>query len=114
MDSSDEDLKITNTPLMLGFCEIILILWKLNEDTLKKESNAQYKKAIEKKFSYALPEMLHTFSVSVYLNYETVHRKSVELSVQFSVHKTLHSECFCHTLTKFIVTCGQLFKASLA
>ena len=67
MDSSDEDLKVTNTPLMLGFCEIILILWKLNEGTLKKESNAQYKKAIEKKFSYALPEMLHTFSVSVCL-----------------------------------------------
>ena len=38
----------------------------MNEDTLKKASNAQYKKAIEKKFSYALPEMLHIFSVSFY------------------------------------------------
>ena len=68
MDSGDEDLKVSNTPLMLGFCEIILILWTLNENTLKEEANVQYKKAIEKKFSYALPEMLHTFSVSCNLN----------------------------------------------
>ena len=54
---------------MLGLCEIILILWTLNEDTLKKASNAQHKKNIDKKFRYALPEMLHAFSVSVLISF---------------------------------------------
>lgn len=61
-DSSDEELKLSNTPVMLGLAEIILILWTMKEDTLKKASSAQHKKNIEKKFSYALPEMLHSFS----------------------------------------------------
>ena len=51
---------------MLGMCEIILILWWMNESALKNPSNAQHKKEIEKKFSYALPEMLNSFAVSVF------------------------------------------------
>ena len=98
MDSGDEDLKVSNTPMMLGFCEIILILWTLNENTLKEESNAQYKKAIEKKFSYALPEMLHTFSVSVYPNYQMVHSKSLDFHVQFSI-EILKLEALCDDIS---------------
>ena len=66
-DSSDEELKLSNTPVMLGLVEIILILWTMNEGTLKKASYSHHKKNLEKKFSYALPEMLHSFSVSLFI-----------------------------------------------
>ena len=53
--------------MMLGLVEIILILWTMSEGTLKKASNSHHKKNLEKKFSYALPEMLHSFSVSLFI-----------------------------------------------
>ncbi|XP_060579913.1 condensin-2 complex subunit G2-like [Ruditapes philippinarum] len=61
-DDDGDDLKISNTPLMKGLFEAICILWTVSDSQLKKASNAQLNKALQKRFSYALPEMIKAFT----------------------------------------------------
>jgi len=35
-DIDDEDLVVTNTPLMLGLCEAMCVLWTFSEEQLEK------------------------------------------------------------------------------
>ncbi|WAR06565.1 CNDG2-like protein [Mya arenaria] len=60
----DDPLRLENTPVMLGLCETMCILWAFNVNTLKKASNADLNKTLMKKFSYALPEMFQAFTDS--------------------------------------------------
>ncbi|XP_052253348.1 condensin-2 complex subunit G2-like isoform X39 [Dreissena polymorpha] len=64
-DADDDDaIRLSNVPVMLGLCEVICVLWTFNEEQLNKASNADLKKVLMKRFTYALPEMFKAFSDS--------------------------------------------------
>lgn len=59
--NNKEPLCASNTTLMLALLEVICILWSVIDNQVKKDSDEHLLKDMQKKFSYALGEMIKAF-----------------------------------------------------